>query len=190
MSIGPLDPAWPGQPGAVGHMISPMTETSAVPAAPVPPGPGVQPPFPAPPAEGSGIRLGWGLGIASLALVLCCGGGLAATVGFVVTGVEAVNEQGRAVVSHYLDALRKEDYQDAYDLLCDAEQERLTPQRFESRERARPKPASYDLGEIDLQSNDIKLPVTEHYSEGRTEQHTYFLAQDSQTAQLEVCGRE
>lgn len=170
-------------------MIAAMTHAPA--PSPVPPGPGAAPPFPAAPSEGGGTRLGWALGIAGLIAVLCCGGGLVAGVGLAVTGVEAVNERARVAVGSYLDALREKKYDEAYELLCDAEQKRLDLARFTSREQARPERLeSYELGEVDLNAADISLPVQEHYADGATERVVYRLVQDPKTTDLEVCGRQ
>ena len=160
---------------------------------PVPAGPGlqgqpVQAPFPAAPNEGSGTRLGWALGIAGAALVLCCGGGFVAVLGFGVTQVAALNEQSRVVVSGYLDALRQDKYDDAYELLCDRQQARQSKESFASQQENRPQIRGYELGEFDI--NNSKLPVTERYADGSTDLVTYYLEPDSQTAQLEICGRE
>ncbi|GHJ45359.1 hypothetical protein Cs7R123_27010 [Catellatospora sp. TT07R-123] len=165
-----------------------MTEMSATPA--VPPGPGARPPFPAAPTEGGGTRLGWGLGIAGLLLVLCCGGGLVTGVGVLATQVQALNEQARAQVGRYLDALRDRDYDKAYGLLCDAEQKQLDLDRFTRREQSRPeKVRSYELGKIDVNGSDLELPVDETYADGTSGKVVYYLAQDRKTGQFEVCGR-
>lgn len=157
-------------------------------SAPIPQGPGAAAPFPAPPAEGGGARLGWGLGIAGAILVLCCGGGLTAIIGLVVTQVAAANEQSRAVVGHYLSALRDDKYDEAYDLLCDEEQASLSQDRFETRERSRKKISSYQIGEFDVY--DDSVPVREVYRDGTTDDVKYFLKPDSGDAKLEICGRE
>lgn len=157
-------------------------------AAPIPQGPGVTAPFPTPPAEGASTRLGWAVAVAGIVLVLCCGGGGAALIGFFVTQVAATNEQARAVVTDYLEALREEDYDAAYKLLCDDEQEHLTPERFENRERLRQEIQSYEIGEFDLTNGSV--PVSERYRDGTSDQVTYFLVTDEKSAELEICGRE
>ncbi len=157
-------------------------------SAPIPKGPGATAPFPAPPAEGGGARLGWALAVAGLFLVLCCGGGTAAVVGFVVTQDAAVDEQSRAVVGGYLDALRDGDYDEAYEKLCDKDQARLSKDRFEARERARKPLQSYEIGELNL--NSLAVPVTERYRDGTSANVTYRLQQDPNTAAFEICGRE
>jgi hypothetical protein len=140
------------------------------------------------PAEGGGARLGWGLGIAGAILVLCCGGGFTAFVGLVVTQVAATNEQSRTVVTRYLNALRDDKYAEAYDLLCDEEQAALTKDRFETRERARKKIESYEIGEFDVYNDSV--PVQESYRDGTTDEVRYFLKPDNKDARLEICGRE
>jgi len=168
----------------MGHPYDPSVTDSP----PVPQGPGVQAPFPAPPAEGGGARLGWGLGIAGAAVVLCCGGGLVAFLGFGVSQVAALNEQAHVVVSEYLGDLRDEKYDDAYKLLCDREQAALTRDRFEARERAREPLHDFTVGQFDI--NTGKIPVTERYEDGTSGQVIYIFASDPKTAQLEICGRE
>jgi hypothetical protein len=153
----------------------------------IPQGPGVQPPFPAPPAEGRGSRIGWSLGIAGAALVLCCGGALTAFFGFGVAQVAALDEQSKVVVTSYLDAISEQKYGEAYDLLCDEQQARVSENTFAQRERGKPELSSYDLGEYDINLN--QLPVTERYRDGSTDQVTYQFANDPATAQLEICGR-
>ncbi|WP_157631593.1 hypothetical protein [Catelliglobosispora koreensis] len=194
------------EPLPQGHLSpAPVTHPAAAPAAgpygvpqppagshepqpvPVPQGPGVQPPFPAPPAEGRGVRLGWALGIAGAALVLCCGGGITAIFGFGVAQVAALNEQSQVVMTRYLEAIQDEKYDEAYELLCDAQQQATTKDRFAARERARGDLKSFDIGEFDI--NTGKLPVTERYGSGPSDQVTYVFANDPKTAQLEICGR-
>jgi hypothetical protein len=165
-----------------------MSVSPPVPAGPGLQEPGIQAPFPAPPNEGSGTRLGWALGIAGAALVLCCGGGFVAFLGFGVTQVAALNEQSRVVVSEYLDALREDKFDDAYKLLCDSQQARQSKEAFTAQQENRPQIRGYDLGEFDI--NNSRLPVTERYADGSTDLVTYYLEPDSQTAQLEICGRE
>ncbi|WP_117210849.1 hypothetical protein [Allorhizocola rhizosphaerae] len=157
-------------------------------SAPIPQGPGVTAPFPAPPAEGGGARLGWALAVAGLFVVLCCGGGTAAMVGFVVTQVAATDEQSKAVVGDYLDALRDADYDKAYDLLCDEQQQGISADRFEARERSRKRLESYEIGEMDITTGGV--PVTERYRDGSIDGVTYFLEADPKSGQLEICGRE
>lgn len=152
-----------------------------------PPGPGVSPPFAAPPTEGRTTRVWIGLGVAGLALVLCCGGGAAALVGLAVAGGQAVNEQARAVVGDYLAALRDKEYGKAYDLLCDTDQSRESPAEFERRVAAGPELAAYQVGEASV-SDRVTVPVTLTYSGGDQDSQEVTLDQDTGSGRLEVCG--
>ncbi|MFI6762642.1 hypothetical protein ACIBF5_26260 [Micromonospora sp. NPDC050417] len=152
-----------------------------------PPGPGVTPPFAAPPTEGRTMRLWLGLGVAALAVVLCCGGGAAAVVGLGVAGGQAVNEQARAVTGDYFDALRKQEYDNAYEVLCDAAQRRESPREFEARVSDEPQIRSYEIGEV-TGTTDLAVPVDVVYGTGGSDRLRVLLAQDRRTGQLEVCG--
>lgn len=158
------------------------------PVAPVPPGPGVQPPFAAAPIEGRTTRMWWGLGVAGAALAVCCGGGLLAFGGFVITGTQALNEQADRVVGDYLDAVIAEDWDRAYDRLCDRDQRAESLEEFARREARAPEIQSYELGDLDLTRPELRLPVDLTYTEGGTERVEVPLEQDTSTGELEVCG--
>ncbi|PZM98172.1 MAG: hypothetical protein DIU79_00805 [Actinobacteria bacterium] len=152
-----------------------------------PPGPGVRPPFAAPPTEGRAARLWLGIGAAGLAALLCCGGGVAAMFGLVITGTKAINEQARVVVGDYLDAVRQEEYDRAYAMLCDSEQQRESPPEFERRMAAAPRIRSYTIHDVTL-AHEIVVPVDVTYDPGGQRTVRVVLEQDKQTGQLEVCG--
>jgi hypothetical protein len=152
----------------------------------VPPGPGARPPFVAAPTEGSTVRLWWGLGTGALALLIFCGGGLALLVGLVVTGVRAVEDQAEQTVTRYLDALERDKFAEAYDLVCDEMRKRYDLEEFEDLERAVVTSTGYTLGELDL--NTLQMPVKLRYSSGNDRNVTYQLTQDSSTGHIEVCG--
>ncbi|MFB9235949.1 hypothetical protein ACFFWC_10390 [Plantactinospora siamensis] len=152
-----------------------------------PPGQGATPPFAAPPTEGRTTRLWLGLGAGALAAVLCCGGGGAALVGLVVSGTQALNEQARVVVSDYLQAVRDKEFDKAYGLLCEADQQRESPGEFSQRLAMEPDIASYQVGKA---SNppQVVVPVTVTYATGDQRSERVELAQDSDTGRFEVCG--
>jgi len=108
-----------------------MTTAPHVPAPPQ--GPGVQPPFPAPPVEGRGKRTGWAVGISIGVVVLFCGIGATAVIGIGATANGAYQERARAAVSSYLNALRDKKYDEAYNLLCDDAQTDESPAEFRAR---------------------------------------------------------
>ncbi|MDG4764872.1 hypothetical protein O7632_12290 [Solwaraspora sp. WMMD406] len=155
----------------------------------MPPGPGAVPPFAAPPVEGRTARVWIGLGVAALALVLCCGGGTVALVGLIVTGSEAVNEQARVAVGDYFDALSDQDFDAAYGQLCAEARRRESPDEYARRLSAEPEIESYDIGQVSLTSR-IVVPVDVTYAGGGGDSLRVALNQDTGTGELEVCDIE
>lgn len=127
-----------------------------------------------------------GLGIAALAVVLCCGGGVAALVGLVVSGTEAVNEQARTVVEDYFEALRDQEYDQAYQLLCANARHRESPAEFEERVSAGPDITGYRVGDVTL-ANEVTVPVEVTYASGQHDSLEASLAQDTGTAEFRIC---
>ncbi|RKN42824.1 hypothetical protein D7223_21895 [Micromonospora endolithica] len=155
-----------------------------VPAPPV--GPGVAPPFAAPPTEGRNTRLWLGLGAGALAALICCGGGGAAVVGLAVTGVQAVEEQGRAASADYYEALVQRRYGAAYDQLCESAQRRESRRDFERRVGDEPQVAQFTVGQVD--TTTLTVPVDVTFAGGGRERQQVTLEQDRQTGGMEVCG--
>ncbi|MEV4757892.1 hypothetical protein AB0J86_22630 [Micromonospora sp. NPDC049559] len=174
-------PAFPGQHGEAGGQVG------AGGPPPPPPGPGVAPPFAAPPTEGRSLRLWLGLGAGALAVLLCCGGGGAALVGLVIAGSQAVNEQARAVTGDYFSALRTKNYNKAYGLLCEDQQVRESPSEFERRISAEPEIASYRVQDARVGA-EVVVPVDVTFTGGGQELEEVTLVQDGRTGTLEVCG--
>ena len=160
---------------------------SSVPAPPPPPGPGVKPPFPAPPVEGRSARLWLRIGIASLALVLCCGGVGGATVGVLLLGTRAINEQAKVAVTGYLENLRTGRYADAYAQQCERMRREETAAQFANRVGDDPKIDKYAVGNVDLKGGII-MPVDLTYRGGRQDRVRFILAQNQSTGALQVCG--
>jgi hypothetical protein len=160
-----------------------MTTAPYIPAPPQ--GPGVHPPFPAPPVEGRGKRIGMGLGIAAGVLVLVCGGGGAALIGLSVSMSSALQERAYAAVRGYLDALHTGNVEKAYQLLCDSAQQDETPAEFRERIAAAQPIEQYHLGSFDLVS--LSVPVSATYADGDTADLEAYLAQDDDTGAFEVC---
>jgi hypothetical protein len=186
----------PGPYGAWAPHPAPQSSPPAAPgsappqpAAPAPPpGPGVVPPFPAPPVEGRSARLWLGLGAAGLVAALCCGGGIAALVGIVVTTPGAVNEQAHAAVREYLDALKAADYGTAYDKLCAREKRNESRDSFINRHRNDPRVTAYTLHDVDLNQTPIEVPADVSFDTGSRTTVNYVLEQDPSSASFEVCG--
>jgi hypothetical protein len=137
-----------------------MTDAPAPPVAepPAPPaGPGVQPPFAAPPSEGRTARVWLGLGVAAAAVVLCCGGGLAAGVGLFVTGNAAVNERAHAAVVDYLQAVGAGRYGEAYRLLCTDLRAQVSQREFTAQVSEQPRVREYELEQTKVRSSSEYL---------------------------------
>jgi hypothetical protein len=155
---------------------------------PPPQGPGVYPPFPAPPVEGRGRRLGLGLGLGAGVLVLVCGGGVAAAAGLTRVMSSALNEQAEVVVGDYLDALRDREWARAYDQLCDEARQRETESQFTSRVSTAELITSWDVGTVDLVQ--LAAPVAVTYADGDTADLRAYLGQSRETGGFEVCSIE
>ena len=159
---------------------------TTAPHVPVPPqGPGVQPPFPAPPVEGKGKRLGWSLGIGAGVLVLVCGGGLAALIGLGTSLMGAIDEQAHAAVDDYLTALRGERFDQAYGLLCEDARRDETASEFRARVQAEERITDWTLGTFN--TVNLTVPVTATLEGGQVEQLKASLDQNQSTGQFEVC---
>lgn len=182
---GTAPPAAPGP--AAGAAPPAVPGPPPGPGVPNPPaGPGVAPPFAAPPVEGRRTRLWLGLGAGAFALVLCCGGGGAAVIGLLVTGVQAIDEQGRAASTDYYQALVEREYGAAYDQLCPQARQQMSRREFERRSASAPQVTSFQVGEVD--QNDLTVSVDVTLSGGDRDHQRVNLEQNQQTGQLEVCG--
>jgi hypothetical protein len=159
---------------------------SSAPHVPAPPqGPGVFPPFPAPPVEGKGKRIGWAIGITAGVVVLVCGGGLAALIGVGVSMQGSYQEKAHAAVSGYLNALRDRKYDEAYGLLCDDTQQNESAAEFRTRVSGEPVIQTYDMGKFDLVTGSV--PVDAVYDNGSSAELKAYLGVDSDTGAFEVC---
>jgi hypothetical protein len=96
-----------------------------------PPGPGVQPPFPAPPTDRDNKTLWIGLGVGGALLLLCCVGGILGFGLLVAGGNRIVESEAKAVVHDYLEAQRQSDFPAAYDQLCRDITDNLSLEQFE-----------------------------------------------------------
>jgi hypothetical protein len=157
-------------------------------APPPPPGPGVQPPFVAPPTDGSRQRRWVAIGLGIGAAVLLCVAGVAALGGLVVLGTQMLREQARDTVAQYLTGLRDGDWDKAYGELCDDLQEVVSPQRFAAEQAALPRVESFEVGEPDLATEPFAVPATVSRTDGAVVDVDYLIWQDPTTGGFEVCG--
>jgi hypothetical protein len=153
-----------------------------------PQGPGVFPPFPAPPVEGRGRRIGLGLGIGAAVLLLVCGGGIAAVIGLGATLSSSNNEQAHVVIGDYFDALEAKKYDDAYAMLCQTEKDRRTQAEFVSSAEAADPIKSHQVGDLDPVSVALTVPVQVTYTDGQTGTLEVYLEQSPDTGEFQVCG--
>jgi hypothetical protein len=150
---------------------------------PPPPGPGVAPPFAAPPTDRDNKGLWIGLSAGALLLVLCCVGGIGGIVLLSADGGLA-KTQAVQVVSGYLDALIEEDYGGAYDLLC--EEQRNTMNRTEYRRLVSRNPIEgYQVGDVTVQGPEILVEVQVTPVSGAARTSDYRVVQES--TELKVC---
>jgi hypothetical protein len=158
---------------------------------PAPPqGPGVYPPFPAPPSEGRGRRIGLGLGIGGAVLVLVCGGGVAAAVGLVTVMGRALNEQAHVVVGDFFNAVKAKRYNEAYNAQCQDVKDQETQAEFANRISSGDPIANFTVGDVNLASVDLAVPVQVTYTGGSSEQLQVHLGQNRETGAFQVCGIE
>jgi hypothetical protein len=160
-----------------------MTTAPHVPAPPQ--GPGVYPPFPAPPVEGKGKRLGWSIGISAGVVVLVCGLGLTALIGVELASRGSYQEKADLAVSSYLNAVRAGKLDQAYNLLCDDAQDNESPAEFRARVSAEPVITEYHMGDFDVFTGT--MPVDATYDDGSSGQLEAYLGVDSKTGTFEVC---
>jgi hypothetical protein len=154
-----------------------------------PPGPGVQPPFAAPPTDGTRQRRWVAFGLAIGAVMLVCVGGVVGVGGLVVLGVQVVRDEAAGTVNGYLTAIQDEEYDDAYDRLCDAAQRRTSRAQFARAQSQLPGISSFSVGEVEL-AERILVPATISYDDRTMNTVRFVMEQDQSTGAIEVCGQE
>ncbi|MGH3735890.1 MAG: hypothetical protein ACRDT6_09755 [Micromonosporaceae bacterium] len=115
------------------------------PVPPVPTGPGVRPPFAAPPVQKAGGTLALWLIFSGLVMVLCLlGGGVG--IGFAVyAAFQDTDQEARAVAGAYLDALSEERFEDAYQMTCKPLREKIGKDEFVRTKQRDPQIVDYEL---------------------------------------------
>jgi hypothetical protein len=166
--------------------MTPEGSAAGAVAPPPPPGPGVQPPFVAPPTDGARQRRWIAVGITAGVAVLCFMGALVGVGGLAVIGTQVVLNQAKGVVSDYLSAIRDNQYADAYDLLCAAQKRQTSEPEFADSFADEPPLQSFEVGEPEA-GNDLTVPATLHYRT-QTRDVRFRLEQDRRTGKFGVCG--
>jgi len=147
----------------------------------------VQAPFVVPPTDGARRRRGWAIGLSVGAAVLVCAAGVGGAGGILALAAQAVRDQAESAVEDYLGALKDEQYDQAYALLCDPLQTRVSPNAFGAAESRLPTVTGFEVGSAIL-SEDITVPATVEREDGTVRSVHYFVLQDRRTGELEVCG--
>ena len=179
----PPPPSWPPPQGP----LPPGPPLPPVPVPPPPPGPGVQPPFVAPPTDGVRRRRWIALAWSGAAAVVLCIGGVAGVGALVIFGSQMIVDQSTAAVRDYLTAVQDRQYAKAYDMLCSAERNRISERQFAVQQSQRPF-ASFEVGQPDLNQQELVVPAVLHYSGGGAITVKYQVAQNGSTGEFEVCG--
>ncbi|MQA25720.1 MAG: hypothetical protein GEU94_09635 [Micromonosporaceae bacterium] len=118
---------------------------------PVPAGPGVRPPFAAPPVRKEPGKLALWLILGGLGVVVCLVAGGIGLGGALISAYNDTDREARTAVSDYLDALRDEQYGDAYRMTCRAHRKEVSEESFAASKRG--------AGRLDAYQLDTILPV-------------------------------
>ena len=158
-------------------------------APPPPPGPGVRPPFVAPPTDGSRRRrtrtIVLSISAAVVALIVAAGG----IVGLYLLAEEAIRDEARTVVTRYLTAIKDHDYPSAYRLLCPEQRDATSLDRYTRSFVGQPALTSFDVGEATYSRQELIVDVAAvlRFDSGTTSQVTYEVLQDQSTGEFKVC---
>jgi hypothetical protein len=98
-------------------------------------------------------------------------------------------DEAKGVATEYLTAVRDGQYDKAYDLLCQSEQQHTTAEEFADSFRTVPALTSFEVGEP-VARDQIVVPATLHYRGGSEREVRLKLEQDDETASFKVCGTE
>jgi hypothetical protein len=174
---------------SVGPAAGPPRVPTLEHAVPGPPaGPGVQPPFVAPPTDGHQRRRGWAIGLSVGGFAAFCVIGAVAVVGIFVLLYQVVRDEAQANVTTYLTALENQHYDAAYDQLCDDLKSTTSRAQFVQAEQQQPRIVDFQVGQTDLSGNEILVPASIDYANGRRQSVEFHMQQDRKTGGLEVCG--
>jgi hypothetical protein len=152
------------------------------------PGPGVIPPFVAPPREGVKRRRWIGIGIGAAVAVLCCGGGGAGLVGVVITTEHQRISDARTVVTTYVADKQKQDFSGAYLVLCEQAKDQFTQAEFAARVDQE-SITDFVVGTPSIPSgqSQLQVPVSVDFDGGDQQDLTYDVVVDADGSSR-VCG--
>lgn len=171
----PESGAAPGQPYAVPGVPSVPPQVQPLPAVqaslavvaprpavpPVPPGPGLRPPFAAPPVRKEAGTLTLWLLLGGFALLACMVGGGIGLGGALSTAMRETEEQATTAATEYLEALVDGRYVEAYQMTCAPFRKKVDQQEYVTdKQRAGPL-VDYELGTIAAtREGRLMVPVT------------------------------
>jgi hypothetical protein len=164
-----------------------MTVQGTIP--PPPPGPGVQPPFVAPPTDGIRQRRWLAIGLAAGVVVVLCAGAVVGIGALGIFGQQMVAERSQAAVSDYLTQLQKRDFDHAWSLLCPAEQRRVNTTSFERLWQARPRISTFTVGKAAV-GNTVVVPARVDNTDGTSDALRFPMEQDPSSGDFQVCAAE
>jgi hypothetical protein len=164
--------------------------TSAPPSPlPAPPaGPGVRPPFVAPPTDGNRRRLWTGLITAAVIAVVICGGGIGGFAALVSTTLDARRTAATKAVTGFLTDLQHDDFAGAYRAQCDQLRERLSFAEFTS-DFSGSQLVSFRLQPPELDTDSTVVPADLTFADGSQNRERIVVVQDSDGTSR-VCGDE
>ncbi len=170
------------------------TPSDPVPIAPQPaqpvaiqPGPGVVPPFVAPPREGVKRRRWVGVGIGVAIAVLCCGGGGAGFFGLLVTIKNQRFSDAQSVVTQYMTDKQGGHFAAAYQLLCIEVKREFTLSEFTSEVDETPI-LDFDVQPAVQRTNNLLVvPVDVDYAAGGQDSLEYAVTVDADGGSR-LCG--
>jgi len=180
-----FSPAGPGDiaPGYGPPSAPPVTVLPAPPA-----GPGVRPPFVAPPTDGNRKRLWTGLITAGLIAVVLCGGGVAGFAALVTSTVDARRTAATKAVTEFLTDLQHDNFSGAYEAQCDEIKQHLTLRAFTDT-FSNAQIISFRLEEPEIDTDSTIVPVQLTFTDGTQDLERIVVVQDSDAA-YRVCGDE
>ncbi|WP_018349250.1 hypothetical protein [Longispora albida] len=114
-------------------------------APPPPPGPGVQPPFVAPPSQRDKRRTWFAVVGGVLAVFLCVGGAIGTCAGLAIWMSVEQNTEARAATDRYMGPLQRGEYSKAYLEMCSDLRELQTAEEFAAEHDRRPRIQGYEI---------------------------------------------
>jgi Domain of unknown function (DUF4878) len=152
---------------------------------PPPPGPGVAPPFAAPPLDRSRRSLWIGLIVGGVAFVLCCAGGLFGFGLLVVAGNDQTQMQAQRTVQTFVVAVHDENYAKARSLLC-TDLLRHTSTQALRNEWGQHQISRYEISPGDISGQNATVTATLDYTDQAPRTYTFTLVPEGTS--WKICG--